>query len=337
MTRPIIAPRALLTALCLVLALTACAADFRPAGPPVAPPTLADTHWRAADGVSLPLRVWLPSGQPRAVILALHGMNDYSNAFERPGRVLASLGIAVYAYDQRGFGRAPDPGYWPGTAALTGDLAAIARLIAAAHPGIPFYVLGESMGGAVAMVAAADQMLPPQTAGLILSAPAVWDRDRMTLVERVSLWLAFQIAPGWRLTGSGLDVHPSDNIAMLRRLSLDPLVIKATRVDAIEGLVDLMDRAARAAPRLTLPVLALYGAHDDIIPADAFWAMAKRLDADSHPDRVTIGYYAQGYHLLLRDLHAGLVLNDIAAWTEAAGRPLPSGADQRARKAERGE
>ena len=51
----------------------------------------------------------------RAVILALHGFNDYSNAFEGPGEVWAGHGIATYAYDQRGFGAAPERGLWPGT------------------------------------------------------------------------------------------------------------------------------------------------------------------------------------------------------------------------------
>src|SRR5690348_9841856 len=60
-----------------------------------------------SDGARLPLRVWLPSGPVKAVVLALHGFNDYSNAFATPGEALAWRGIATYAYDQRGFGKAP--------------------------------------------------------------------------------------------------------------------------------------------------------------------------------------------------------------------------------------
>jgi acylglycerol lipase len=69
----------------------------------------------AADGQVLPLRRWLPpggngAGQVKAVILALHGFNDYNNAFEGPGEAWAKRGIATYAYDQRGFGAAPERG-----------------------------------------------------------------------------------------------------------------------------------------------------------------------------------------------------------------------------------
>ena len=49
----------------------------------------------------------LPTSGVKAVILALHGFNDYSNAFAMPARLWAERGIASYAYDQRGFGGAP--------------------------------------------------------------------------------------------------------------------------------------------------------------------------------------------------------------------------------------
>src|SRR5262249_47536372 len=47
------------------------------------------------------------AGEVRAVILALHGFNDYSHAFAMPGPLWAEQGIATYAYDQRGFGGTP--------------------------------------------------------------------------------------------------------------------------------------------------------------------------------------------------------------------------------------
>ena len=60
------------------------------------------------DGLHLPLREW-DAKNPKAVIVALHGMSDYSEAFEMPAPWWAEHGITTIAYDQRGFGRAPDP------------------------------------------------------------------------------------------------------------------------------------------------------------------------------------------------------------------------------------
>src|SRR4051794_4584795 len=60
--------------------------------------SLASDRLIAADGMALPLRAWLPEGRPSAVILALHGLNDYSNAFALPAPELTAQGIAIYAY-----------------------------------------------------------------------------------------------------------------------------------------------------------------------------------------------------------------------------------------------
>ena len=204
----------------------------------------------------------------KRVILALHGFNDYSNAFVGPGEAWAKQGIATYAYDQRGFGAAPERGFWPGRAALAADVATAARVLRRRHPGVPLYLLGDSMGGAVAVVAmTAESGTPvPDVDGLILTAPAVWGRSTMDLLPRVALWAGVRLMPGLTLTGRGLEKKPSDNIAMLRALSRDPLVIKETRVDTIYGLVDLMDAALDSAPFLEAPLLVMYGAKDEIVP-----------------------------------------------------------------------
>src|SRR5919199_2038019 len=75
-------------------------------------PRLEAQRFVTADGAVLPLRRWLPEGAPKAVVLALHGFNDYSNGFAAPGPEWAAEGIATYAYDQRGFGAAPQRGQW---------------------------------------------------------------------------------------------------------------------------------------------------------------------------------------------------------------------------------
>jgi alpha-beta hydrolase superfamily lysophospholipase len=303
------------------------------AAPAASPePGFSRGRFTAADGVVLPLRVWLPPGlipdDIRAVILALHGFNDYSNAFALPAPIWARYGIATYAYDQRGFGRAPERGRWPGRAPLAADVATASRVLRRMYPDKPIYLLGESMGGAVAIVAATGEagVRRPDIDGLILVAPAVWGRETMDLVPRLALWAAVRIAPRLTLTGRGLNILASDNLPMLRALARDPLVIKATRVDAIYGLVDLMDAALAAAPRLDAPLLLQYGAHDEIIPAEAMRAFVGGLPRQPrHPRR--LAYYPAGYHMLLRDLDRAVTAGDVASWVLDRGAPLPSRED----------
>jgi acylglycerol lipase len=265
----------------------------------------------------LPERAWLPDDQPpRAVILAVHGFNDYSNAFSDFGSYAAEHGIAVYAYDQRGFGANDDAGRWPGVAVLVDDLVREREGIASIHPDVPVYLLGESMGAAV-IIAAAARHASLDADGLILVAPAVWGGDQLNGFYRATLWVMANIAPGMRLTGEGLKVMASDNIDMLQALGADPLFIKATRVDAIAGLVELMDIAAASVTELDGPLLVLGGERDEIVPPGAHIAMLERLRAR----HCTAVVYPQGYHMLLRDLQRQVVWDDVLAWIDRQAIP----------------
>ena len=301
------------------------AAMLRPATPRPAPHFTGDA-FIAADGARLPLRKWLPEGRPRAVILALHGFNDYSHAFAGPGAAWAKREIATYAYDQRGFGEAPGRGRWPGSVQLAADATQASWILRRLYPGVPLYLLGESMGGAVATVAmnGIDAIPKPDVDGVILAAPAVWGRSVMPLAARLLLWAAVRFTPRMTVTGRGLKIVPSDNIEMLRELGRDPLVIKETRVDTLWGLVDLMDRALAAAPRLEAPLLLVYGAHDQIIPPPAMRRFVAGLPRRPKMPRHIL-VYRGGYHMLLRDLKAGRVIADVANWVLAPRMPQPSG------------
>lgn len=284
----------------------------------------------ARDGARLPLRRWAPQpqkGAPRAALVALHGFNDYANAFEDGAKHWAANGVVTYAIDQRGFGQSAHRGLWAGVDTMVADTEALVRAVHARHPRIPLHIIGDSMGGAVAMVALARHPGMPAD-GVILVAPAVWGRRHLGAVTRGILWLAVNTVPWLKLTPEGLEITPSDNVAMLRKLSNDKLVIKETRVDAIWGLVNLMDAAFAAAEEIDAPLLLLYGAHDEVIPKAPTRRVAGRLLAKG---RTRAAYYANGYHMLLRDLSADTVLGDVLIWMRDKGAPLPSGAEAGAR------
>ncbi len=190
------------------------------------------------------------------------------------------------------------------------------------HPDLPFFLLGESMGGAV-ILSAVQPLAQTGVRGVILSAPAVWGWQSMPWWQTVPLRFLAHTMPGLTVTGEGMDIHPSDNVEMLRALAGDPLIIKETRIDAIYGLTDLMDVAMQNSAALKMPALILYGKHDEIIPPASFCKMLAAL-----PDRVLSPWrlvlYDDGYHMLLRDLQGELVIRDMVAWIHDQRSGLPS-------------
>jgi len=306
----------ILVCIAAALALFACAPVIAPQGIENDMPSIDADAFLTRDGLRLPLRHW-DADHPRAIVVALHGMSDYSNAFDMPAPWWAGRGITTYAYDQRGFGKAPRPGIWPGSEALRRDLSDCVDAVRARHAGLPVYVLGESMGGAVVLSSLAGAN-PPHVDGIILVAPAVWSREDMPVTYRAAMWLTAHTVPWLKLSGRGLKIWPSDNIEMLRKISRDPLFQKKTRVDAVWGLADLMDSARKAPAHLGTvgpPILFLYGAKDQIIPRVPTEATAKELGS-----RAEVHEYANGYHMLLRDLDGPNIWKDVVDWI---GRTSP--------------
>ncbi len=315
----------------LALVLSGCAARLAPAGPAVTPPRLGQKAFLMPDGMRLPYRVWPAHHRlapPWAVMLALHGMDDSRDAFAIPAPAFAAAGVTVIAPDQRGFGATATRGLWPGTSSLVNDARTMVGLIEARYPGLPVFVLGESMGGAVAALLAAGPH--PPVAGFVLVSPAVWGWQGLNMFERAGLWVMTHVLPGLTVSGGGLHIRASDNRAALIALSRDPLTLLSTRWDAVGGLVRLMGQAARAAPRLPGNALILYGGHDELVPKRAMRAFWRRLRPPPAGPRVA--YYPGAYHLMLRDLARAVPIGDILAWMRAPGAPLPSHAGQAARR-----
>jgi alpha-beta hydrolase superfamily lysophospholipase len=275
------------------------------------------------DGARLGLMKWEAQGEPWAVIVGVHGMNDYANAFHMAAPWWAEQGVTTYAYDQRGFGRSPGRGVWAGEALMTEDLRTVVSLVRQKYPDAIVAVVGESMGGAVAALAFASDR-PPAADRLLLLSPAVWGWREQPLPNRTLLWLAANFTaakvytpPGW-LTRK---IKPTDNLEELIAMGRDPLMVWGARSDTLYGLVNLMDHGFEAVGRAPVPTLYLYGAHDQIIPKRAAFDAAKRLKPSDRS-----AYYADGWHLMTRDHQGPKVWRDVLAFIRDPDAPLPSGA-----------
>jgi acylglycerol lipase len=275
------------------------------------------------DGARLGLKRWLPMGEPEWVIVGLHGMNDYSNAFHLAGDWWAGQGIATYAFDVRGFGRSPERGVWAPTGMVLEDVRACVELVRERHPRAKVALAGVSMGGGLAIAAMTDPN-PPRVDRLMLFAPAVWGWSEQPLPNRASLWVTSHMVGGWVVKPPEWlvkNVMPSDNIDELRRMGRDPNMIWGARSDTIYGLVGLMEQAWRKPGALNVPTAWFYGANDHIIPKAATVEATARLGAGQRT-----AFYVNGWHLLLVDRQAEKVWRDAESFLRDPTAPFPSGA-----------
>ncbi|NQE60464.1 alpha/beta hydrolase [Caulobacter sp. RHG1] len=286
-------------------------------------PRIVDDGFLSFDGAKLGLMRWMPQSEPDWVIVGLHGMNDYANAYHLAADWWAGQGIATYALDVRGFGRSPERGVWAPADLVLDDLRALIVVLRERHPGAKIALAGISMGGALAISAMAGAN-PPPVDKLMLFAPAVWGWSAQPLPNRLSLWLTAHTVGGWVVEPPDWltrEIMASDNIDELRRMGRDPLMIWGARSDTIYGLVNLMERAWKSTDEVHAPTAWFYGAKDQVIPREP------TIEASTRLRGVKTAYYAEGHHLLLVDKQARNVWGDAVTFLrETSGPWPPSGA-----------
>jgi alpha-beta hydrolase superfamily lysophospholipase len=300
-----------LRALLPLLLLCACAPiPFGHPRPAPGFPIVTSGCFHLPDGATLPYRLYAPKTPPAAIVLALHGYTDSRDGWQILAKILNANGIEVYAPDQSSFGATPNRGYWPGTATLVAEARDMADILRRQNPHTKLVILGESMGGAIALILGASKNPPPVDA-YVISAPAVWGGKALNPLYRAAAAIAAAIVPAKRLTGGSVHILASDNIPALIAFGEDPLTIRAPRVDNVAGLVRLMGQAQQACAAFTQPALILYGGHDQLIPPDAIKACWSAIPRAAP---VTLAFYPPDYHLLERDLERATPDADIASY-----------------------
>ena len=278
------------------------------------------------DGARLPFLTWAPaSGEPWAVVVGLHGMNDHDASFRLAGPWWAEHGVATYAYDQRGFGNAPGRGVWAGEALMSEDLRTVVALVRARHPNATIAVVGESMGGS-STIAAFGSDRPPDADRVVLLAPGVWGWSSQSPWNSAGLWVAARALGDLAVEAPEFVIkliRASSNTAELVRNGRDPESILATRFDTLSGLVDLMETASRRLGDIRAPTMLMYGAHDQIVEKGPMRLALRRA---GQPTNLRTAWYEDGWHLLNRDLQAEVVYADVLAYLRDPNAPLPSGA-----------
>lgn len=298
-------------ALLLVAMLAGCAGG--PGGPARLPDAAASRGPLAEAGLqTLALRSWPSAGPPRAVILALHGFGDAGElAYAEAAAYWSARGIAVYAPDQRGFGANPGRKRWPGPDALVADAVAVSRDLRARHAGLPLVVIGHSMGGGVALAAAAEGL---DADALVLAGPAIAGGPALNPALRAAAFALAAVLPDKRWTGEGVvSIQPTDNPAAIAKALADPAHFSDPSSRELYGLVRLMDKAAAAAPGVAIPTLTLMGARDEVLRPERVRAVH-----DTIPGGLGFRSYPEGWHWLFRDLQAERVWRDVAEFTLSA-------------------
>lgn len=281
-------------------------------------PHFEDDVFVARDGTRLPYSVWGPRTSPDKIVIAAHSFAEFRDAFALIGQHLAKRNIALWAYDQRGFGAAPKRGIWAGTDLMIKDFQDFAVTAhSVAGPDTPVIMLGESMGAAVVISALADSNTLRAKA-VILSGPGVREDRPFRYGYNVALWIADKIWPSYTVdVPRPYDDRLADYHA--RRWTEDEKIIDQVRIDTYYGLIRLSDAASHAASAKLPPTLVIFGTEDSQIHPKSLCALMSRLK-----DKGTLRVFEGKPHLMFQIKQQKDVLSLIDQWIDAPGEGMKS-------------
>lgn len=281
---------------------------------------LVGSH-QACDGAQVPYRFW-PARTPRAQLLMLHGCCDYAGAFDDIAPKLARRGISCLAYDQRGFGATVSHGAWTSQDRMSEDAWEMARFLRARAPSeLPLFILGESMGGSVAVHTAARHA-DLDIAGLVLVAPgALASATRNRFYH-------------WLMRGLGIFARQSEiavertnakdlSAAAAIRLLGDPLVMQSIHPALLDGVIAMGYAAVDAASNVSVPTLTMMAGKDDLLRGECVRQLHDKLQGPKIWAPIE-----NAPHLLLHWRRGDAVLAYIRRWMERqlSARDLPAAA-----------
>lgn len=260
-------------------------------------------------GLNIFTRSWKPNGQPRAIIILVHGFNAHGGYMIWPGEQFASKGLTAYALDLRGRGRSDGERFYVEEFSdYLGDVDKLVSIAREENPGLPVFVLGHSAGGVIAASYVFEHQ--DEIAGLICESFA-FDVGLPHLVQ-LALEGVGKLLPHVHVFSLN-NADFSRDAAHVERMNNDPLIHKESQPAETARVLLLAAEALKGnMPNFNVPVFIIHGTDDKATrPAGSQYFYDHAGSTDK-----TLKLYEGHYHDLLSDLDKEIVMADIQKWLD---------------------
>ncbi len=254
-----------------------------------------ESTYQGFDGTTMLLRIWKPEGEPKAVVLGLHGLGSHSGRLGYLGERFTAQGYIFYAPDMRAFGTYPGrKGHVESFDEYTEDLESLVAYLKLLHQDKKLFLFGHSLGAVFIIHYVLKH--PDEADGILIPAPAVSERLKVSSTTRKIGSLLSKLNVKIYID-NGLDYELiSRNPEVVKDNREDPLRFdKATPRFAIEGLKASKD-AFDGASRITVPVLVQQSGEDLILDPERNKEFYDNIASEDKTWKLYPGLYHEPYH-----------------------------------------
>jgi acylglycerol lipase len=268
--------------------------------------------FEALGGVRLFHQSWLPKGDPKAVLLVVHGLAEHSGRYMNVVDYFVPKRYAVYGIDHVGHGKSE------GTRVFVQSfddylepLGTFLEMVKESHPGKPVFLMGHSMGGLIAPLYVLKHK--PDLPGMIISAPLTQIPKHVSSMVIVMSKLLSSIVPKLGVEDIDSSTICSDP-AVIRAYEEDPLVYRGkTTARLAAELLKEVQHIQKEASKIVMPVLVMQGSEDKLVNPDDGKLFYESVSSSDK----TLKIYQGFAHEIFNEPEHDRVFADVEAWLEA--------------------
>ena len=259
------------------------------------------------------LAVWhnLTPGDVRATarVLIIHGISEHSGRHQNTISYLTRSGFEVVSFDLRGSGRSGGRRQWiESFHDYIEDASHVFNWIGSNLNPLPLFILGHSLGGAIATYFAAEYWKVIH--GLVLSAPAYRVGNAISPVLLKASHLLAKLTPGIRISKSGNPNAISRDLRCVKEYQQDPLCYHFNTVRQATEVLNAIENLPKIASKIYCPTLIVHGTGDRIILLEGSFDIMKTLPSKDK----TFHIFPGGFHELHNDWDKELYFSNLRFW-----------------------
>ena len=255
---------------------------------------------------------WLPEGEPKAVMLVIHGLAEHCGRYMNVVDYFIPRGYAVYGFDQIGHGNSEGTRvYVERFEEYITTTKTFIDMVQTWQSGKPVFILGHSMGSLIGAVYLLDHQ--DGLSGAIISGTMVKVPDHVTATTVTMGKVLSRLLPKAGVVGIEAE-HICSDSAVVDAYVNDPLVYtgKTTARLAAEMLKAMQSFPSKAS-QITLPMIIVQGGEDKLVNVEDCQLL---YDMVSSTDK-TVKVYDGFEHEVFNEPGREIVFQDIHAWLEA--------------------
>ena len=263
-----------------------------------------------AGGVALHVEHFRPSAPARLVLVTVHGFGAYCGLYRHVAGALLARGIAVTQFDCRGHGRSQGRrGHVDHFDDYHADLSLVVRRARELVPGVPWALMGHSLGGLIALHHVLRRQSQPQADQLVVVAPWLELKMKVSMPKRAAAEVFARLKPTLTMSNGIKAEDVSRSPEVVANFFRDPLVHHVATAGWLASVLQTQAAVRAMGTQLQVPTLLLVAGQDRIVSSEATLAFAQKAGSLTEVRR-----YPALYHELFLEPEREQVVSDIADW-----------------------